>query len=101
VTRDEILALKPGAELDRLVQSKVWGWLKPAVLNPSTEVADAMYTVEKLAESNRFVSLHRLPQGGYRCEVWGGNGAVLHDATAETAAHAVCVAALLATEGKS
>jgi hypothetical protein len=104
MTRDDILAMEPGREMDELVEFKVMGTRKPAkgfVINPkhySTSISAAWEVVEKFP----LVDVSR-------CEFFEGNvtheikmwvkldeDAIPYELSAKTAPEAICKAALLA-----
>ena len=121
MTRDEILAMEAGPELDALVAEKVMGWqltsayqlgpawardipwgelvLKNAVAyyahewGPSTDIAPAWKVVEKMHKEYG-IDVNGLASGGFVCTIYGVDG---HWRTYdETAPLAICRAALLA-----
>jgi len=95
MTRDEILAMKPGRELDALIAEKVMGWswgiigdLIPAY---STDISAAWEVVEEMGDC-----LHLRQHGEQgEWEAWfcGYPNSKAHG---ETAPEAICKAALLA-----
>ena len=103
--------LQPGPELDRLVAEKVMGWkkwsttgdhlwtaadsrvrsLRPEdawAFNPSTNIAHAWEVVEKLIDKDPNIGIDC--DGNWACSLWN------HVARADTAPHAICLAALKA-----
>ncbi len=97
--------MKPGKELDRLVAEKVMDYYKnfDNILSPpkySTDIAAAWEVVEKLAEDthggfalNQLRFPHRQGIRGYLTSFYGETHV---EATADTAPHAICLAALKA-----
>ena len=86
MTRDEIMAMVPGREMDALVAEKVMMWTKDADgsywladtysirtweqtsypgFQSSTDIAAAWEVVEKLKERNEYISVHVLREGKY------------------------------------
>lgn len=112
LTREKVLSMKPGRELDALVAKKVMKWeYFPAQVtdtfvrldyffdpvsgeahhhwSPSADISAAWEVVEKL--SPRFMQLTRRHGDLWWCEFYGE-----WPVEAQTAAHAICLAALLA-----
>jgi hypothetical protein len=109
MTRDEVLAMKPGRELDALVAGRVMGWrvfetklIKDgyvaylADFNPSTNIAAAWEVVEKLHSTGKYnLALEYYPNEkdwGADFDEWG----ISSQAVAVTAQEAIVKAALLA-----
>ena len=109
--------LKPGPELDALVAEKVMGWTRsldglwhgqsgrtmrigrfaasvPYVWSPSTNISDAWQVVGQFTKERWRIQLRYLDDGGWHCRItrkldrW--------EATAGSAPHAICRAALAA-----
>ena len=122
MTRDEVLAMKPGRELDALVAEKVMGWeYFPAQAtgmfvrlgyffdpvsgeahhhwSPSTDISAAWEVVEKMSEQWPQYQLAKIEDGW--SVMWGFDGYGWPEATGKTAPEAICKAALLAVmDGK-
>ena len=118
MTRDEILAMKPGRELDARVAEKVMGWktnwlktdwweeINPNThhhkglvkdFKPSTDISAAWEVVEKMFERGGCeIGCYGSKSGGkwFEVIVITMNGEV--KVTAHTAHEAICKAALLA-----
>ena len=113
-----MLELQPGEELDRLVAEKVMGavfadggeWfidsMGPArrsndsgfaweLWNPSTDIAQAWEVAEKLRERYG-VQINLFQHDRCQCIVGDREFADIADEWADTAAHAICLAALKA-----
>lgn len=113
-TREQIVAMKPGWELDALVAEKVMGWKlknKPDVwvdaggeyhvvgsthyrmrhdfFNPSTDISAAWRVVDKIG---RFYLTNNSPSKNYEMRFIGTGETIIGD----TLPHAICLAALLA-----
>jgi len=97
MTRDEILNMPAGREMDALVSKKIFGipkseiWLN--VFQPSTSIASAWKVVEKY-----LFQIHR-GASGYLCVLMTPEeieGQDVFEASADTAPLAICRAALLA-----
>lgn len=111
MTREEILALPAGPELDVLIAEKVMGkpgWFCEVGLvvdgishqwRPSTDGNAMMQVMDTLAARGVYLSLHRRGRG-YTCEAWNDDyrRIVPVDSKGETASHAVALMALLAVE---
>ncbi|MHB8172129.1 MAG: BC1872 family protein [Thermincolia bacterium] len=112
MTRDEVLNMKPGRELDALVAEKVMGERvrsrgqlescimpganKPwrAIPNYSTDISASWEVIETLASVFRM--LERVPLiSQYTCTVWPDNLLKPIKVNAPTAPEAICKAALL------
>jgi len=96
LTREQILFLKPGRELDALVARKLFGVLNPdSRWRPSEDISAVWEVVEKMGDC-----LH-LKQHGEQgeWEAWfcGYPNSKAHG---ETAPEAICKAALLAVMGE-
>jgi hypothetical protein len=105
LTRDEILAMEPGRELDALVAEKVMGWTKvgenaweapnikgyPLLPRYSTDIATAWEVVEKIAQKWHDFNIGR--HHGKWSIGWNYKGSVVD---LKTAPEAICKAALLA-----
>lgn len=107
MTRDEILAMPAGRDMDALVGEYVFGWEKGTfpvyepmkskhgdymvrpISNYSTDISAAWDVVEKLKESSLWLDLNTSPDG---CQV----GFADYFVFADTAPLAICRAALLA-----
>jgi O-glycosyl hydrolase len=109
-TRDEILNMPAGREMDELVATRVMGWdVHPHATHyirndgknvyfvicgefePSSDIAAAWQVVEKMTdgETPNDCEIHTTVRG-WRCDFYRGS------ATAETAPLAICRAALIA-----
>ena len=117
--------MEPGPELDALVAEKVMGWEQrhpkhwaecagtgglgdsfeyrrsQAEWSPSTSIADAWEVVENIKHPHRrsvFVGFDCaiLTEGPYQCCVNEPDGLCVASAWADTAPHAICLAALKA-----
>jgi len=117
MTRDEILSMKPGRELDALVAEKVMLWRKrlyngfeywdgegdkPLVDNwsPSTDMSAAGEVAEKLQKQGYVVCIELLPYEKTSVGVYEADPAnQIAYAKAQTPAEAICKAALLAVMG--
>ena len=125
MTRDEILAMEPGREMDALVAEVVFGrppayyhcphfdengrmlafCACPNLPRHSTDIAAAWQVVEKLYDDGWIVSVGTLAQEprGYRCELcnmWEDEFEKCPtdiEANGSTASEAICKDALLAT----
>mgnify|MGYP001144293395 CR=1 FL=1 len=104
LTREKILALQPGRELDALVAEKIFGVNNPdARWSPSTDIAAAWEVVEKMSKTHfSEIAMTELEDGtwGWMArfilvlnEPYTVNG---YRATAKTSPEAICKAALLA-----
>ena len=108
MTRDEILAMEPGRELDTKIEIEVFG-LKPSKTTPgwvvegvrarpprpfSTDIAAAWEVVEKMSEQWPQYQLAKIEDGW--SVMWGFDGYGWQEATGKTAPEAICKAALLA-----
>lgn len=104
MTKEEILAMKPGEELDAAVGNEVMGWGRGAwrpfieiskgyrvshQFKPSTSLSAAWEVVEKL---NLPFFIRRLPGKNYAVGIGYGKGIC----SGEIAPEAICKAALLA-----
>lgn len=125
MTREEILKLEPGFELDRLVAEKVMGWEegyefvcdgwgllyyvnfgleRKRPWSPSTNIATAWEVIEHLVPEYNIglfnsCDLKNPSQGTWYVEIRATrHGAPPCEAGAETAPLAICCAALLAVE---
>jgi hypothetical protein len=90
--------MKPGCELDALVAEKVMGWCTDTdrggfLLDFSTSIADAWVVVEKLASTYLFCLEN---SGSFWVADFGRSADRRAQCTAETAPHAICLAALKA-----
>jgi len=118
MTRDEVLAMKPGRELDALVAEKVMGWkavqvfdlkdtdgtniangitpynIGQRVPHYSTDIASAWEVVEEM-QNNEWDFTLKNHKRKYEA-IFG----TLYNAFAPTAPEAICKAALLAVMGK-
>jgi hypothetical protein len=92
MTREEILNMPAGREMDALIAEKVidpdWVKLKNLCPHYSTDIAAAWELVEKM----KYFTLYR-GDGYWECEY---SGQYLESIDAETAPLAICRAALLA-----
>ncbi len=121
MTRDEVLSMPAGREMDALVAEKVMGWnlsLSKDIWckdgeclrdtddwSPSIDIAAAWELVEKFAHNHRnnlavemgfsHFSLVAYPGGEWFCSL-GLNDCVAHSAKAETAPLVICRASLIA-----
>jgi len=101
MTRDEILAMEPGRELDALVAEKVMGWthyreewggvVPDSISHYSTDISAAWEVVEKMGP---FTQLTADIYNGIT--VWHCSFSVVDSVDAVTAPEAICKAALLA-----
>jgi len=115
LTKDEILAMKPGRELDELVMIKVMGWTKEAehkplpmwrdnngfnvdrvarFFNPSEDISAAWEIVKILREKGWATTL-RIDNIVW-CKLYG-LGLGYFTCLAKTAPEAICKAALICT----
>ena len=95
MTRDEVLALKPGSKLDLLVCEKVMKWITPwEPFFPSTDISAAWEVVEKMSEQWPQYQLTKIEDGW--SVMWGFDGYGWPEATGKTAPEAICKAALMA-----
>lgn len=116
MTRDEILAMNPGRELDRLVAEKVmnkrvhftrpWGWLYAEqdvnrwtnVKHYSTDISAAWEVrqhIHKTIGGTKIISVcDEFPE---ECQIWDGRRYI--SVRANTVPEAMCMAALLAVLG--
>ncbi len=103
MTRDEILKMPAGREMDKLIQSFVMGglppvrmdWIMSYIPNYSTNIAAAWEVMEEMRRRNRPISIYTSVGG------WMTNfdfGAISSD---ESAPLAICRAALLAVQSAS
>ena len=95
--------MKPGRELDALVAEKVMGHGSQFNFSPSTNIADAWLVVEKLKEHDKDVicisvgwlmGADKFPDIYRAVVAWREHRSIQADA--ETAPHAICLAALKA-----
>lgn len=117
LTRDAVLAMKPGRELDALVAEKVLGWSKgyeddgtpywatgdtamSGDWPPSTDVAEAWEVVEDLVSQGFDLDLSStILSPDFMAVSWGATfsrSITRAKVTGETAPEAICKAALLA-----
>jgi len=106
MTRDELLELKPGRELDALVAEKVMGYIthgqfrekngvRVMIDRYSTDIAAAWEVVEMFS----YIDIHRYDDF-FACAIYPiGNSAVMR-ARGKTMPEAICKAALLAVMGE-
>lgn len=95
LTKDEILNMSAGRELDRMIDKYVFDNYCSMPLNYSTDMNDAMEIARKFIH-NRFV-LNYLPSDNINGEGWHCNINDYHVNKCKTPALAICKAALLAT----
>jgi hypothetical protein len=104
LTREKILAMEPGRELDALVAEKIFGVKNPDLRwSPSTNISAAWEVVEKMSKTYfSEMAMTELEDGAWGWmarfilvlnEPYTVNG---YRATAKTASEAICKAALLA-----
>ena len=94
MTRDEILRMEPGRELDALVARKLFGVLNPDPLwRPSEDISAALEVTERFKDIRitRYVDPEMKM---WKCEIQ--NFGVRYLALEKTMAAAICKAALLA-----
>lgn len=103
MTRDEILAMPAGIEMDALVAAKIFEWhygtYHPELKRYSTDISAVWEVVEKLRDKKRF-SISDEPDNKIRCIFWWYPDGVekrLEWAFASTAPLAICRSALLTT----
>jgi Phage ABA sandwich domain len=107
LTRDEILAMEPGRELDKLVNEKLFSYSVRSHLVyeegmnidrtdflPSTYLPNAWEVVEKMKETWSFTMLNWGGDAPYEV-IWGYQEGE-YRYTAQSAEEAICKAALLA-----
>ena len=114
MTIDYTMRLSPGPKLDRLVAEKVMGWKGKTldngyfvsvdqitgVFRPSEIIEHAWKVVEKMQAAGHCIALGQhgtgwnAEMGPFGGEQWG-TPAHFADASAPTAPHAICLAALL------
>lgn len=121
MTREEILGMEAGLELDSLIAEKVMGYKKEfnkrtvirgtehfyrlwvsgneiispiALYQPSRDIKAAWEVVEKLVTSNKRVMIYNLIQG-FKVKIFLSTGEVIVNINAKTAPEAICKAALL------
>lgn len=114
LTRESIIAMEPGRELDALVAEKVMGWNvfphKPDFqieykdeqgfqyvfrldeFEPSTDISAAWEVVEKMGPFTQLTS-----ESYHNKVIWHGSFSVVDSAEADTAPLVICRAALLTT----
>ena len=105
---------KPGPELDARIAEKVMhrevhvtgghGYIKHegntwTPWSPSTSIADAWEVITALRDTGDYVGVEILVGGEVHAVVWD-RGVQRSRATADTAPHAICLAALAAVEAK-
>ena len=93
MTRDDVLAMEPGRELDALVAKKVMGWFevwKP--FSPSTDISAAWEVVEKL-QGTYWVRMNSMMKD-HSCGV--GKPDMRWEYYGNSMPEAICKAALLA-----
>jgi len=113
MTREEILKLEPGPELDRLIAERVMGWKNhedfnfgpggqiwrdKRVWSPSTDIATAWEVIETLREKKFVIDILGSLED-FIVKIWNENeseGLSIAKASAEQAPLAICRAALLA-----
>lgn len=106
--------MTPGSELDALIAEKVMGWKDPEgislalrdgrVVNtmdgvswsPSTDIAAAWEVVGRVRERGFEVYVLGNPKTPWGCRIWDGNQEMGFVRSAESAPHAICLAALKA-----
>jgi|GEM_PF-3264926 len=116
LTRDDILAMKPGRELDRQIGEHIFGFknilnvadywfiddLNTSLPSYSTDIAAAWEVAEKMSEEWPQFSIARVDTGW--CVMWGFDGYGWPNVTVATAPEAIpeaiCKAALLAVMEK-
>lgn len=99
MTRDEILAMKPGRELDALVAEKVFKVVDPDQRwSPSTDVSVAFEVAEEMQRNEWDFTLknHKRLVHKRRYEAIFGTP---YSVFANSAPEAICKAALLAVKG--
>jgi len=119
MTRDEVLAMKPGRELDALVMRTVFKaekkdigdecyWVSevngeevcwPRWFSPSTDIAAAFEVLEEI--KGRRICIEKTLSGSFYCVIGhSDDGHKPADYQAQTAPEAICKAALLAVMGE-
>lgn len=105
MTRDEVLAMVPGRELDALIEHEVIGTRRPAkgwTINPkhySTDISAAWEVVDMLKATHWIdvsVGLTLEHLSPYMCQIGKHGAPGLIYAYGETSSEAICKAALLA-----
>ncbi len=111
MTRDEILAMKPGRELDSLVAEKVMGYttygqfrdkdgVRVMIDRYSTDIAAAWEVAEKMTSLFWEMNLDTGSKSNTtKVEFYRTFDQTFHVVVANTAPEAICKAALLALEG--
>lgn len=101
LTREQVLAMKPGPELDALVARKLFGVLNPdSRWRLSEDISAAWEVAEQLQKQGYAVCIELLPYEETSVGVYEADPAnQIAYAKAQTPAEAICKAALLALEG--
>jgi hypothetical protein len=119
LTREQIMSMEPGRELDALVAEKVMGWIKYIQLDvswwsdsdylnddgidlmvcdfkPSTNLQQAFEVVEKMRERGWYEIRISILQDVVAISMWQDDNTCRIEAEAETIPLAICRASLLA-----
>jgi hypothetical protein len=98
ITREEILAMSAGVEMDMLIELELFGKVASVYYHPrpfSTDLSAAWEVVEKMKQNNWFFILsdNLFPDRWEASFFWDPNQTMI-EAIAETAPLAICRAAL-------
>lgn len=94
MTREEILAMKPGEDLDALIELHLFDKTRSMYFKPtkySTSISAAWEVVEKIKQEMQDVTIHDDPYQGATATI-----SLMSVGKAPTVPHAICIASLLA-----